>query len=47
MRLAKSTSSSITQIGSKMTIDIDDPHDDVVHWIQFIRESEKEAKDDS
>ena len=46
MRSDKSTSSSITLIGSKMTIDVDDPCDDVVHWLQYIRESEKETKDD-
>ena len=25
---------------------VDDPHDDVVHWLQFIRESERKTKDD-
>ena len=46
MRSDKSTSSSITQTGSKMTIDVDDPHDDVSHWLKYIRESLKETKDD-
>jgi len=46
MRSDKSTSSSTTQTGSEMTIDVDDPCDDVVHWLQYIRESLKETKDD-